>query len=61
MPRDNNHDAEAGPAKVYCETQGYVYMTRKYSSGREYGVCVFGLGEECNAEDYFIGECGPKT
>jgi putative hemolysin len=49
------------PAAEYCEQQGYVYRIRKYSSGREYGVCVFGLDDECNAEDYFHGKCGPKN
>ncbi|MBD3388043.1 MAG: DUF333 domain-containing protein [Candidatus Altiarchaeales archaeon] len=49
------------PEAAYCEAQGYVYKIRKYSSGREYGVCVFSLYDECNAEDFFKGICGPES
>ena len=48
------------PAEVqYCEDMGYAYRLRTYASGLEYGVCVFGPEDECNALDYFNGICEP--
>jgi putative hemolysin len=47
-------------AAKFCEDSGYAYRTRKRLSGKEYGVCVFGLDNECDAEEYFRGTCKPK-
>jgi putative hemolysin len=47
-------------AAQYCEQKGYVYRMKRYPSGREYGVCVFGIEDECNADEFFKGICGPK-
>ncbi len=47
-------------ASLYCQSMGYIYRIKQYPSGREYGVCVFGLEDECPAEEYFHGSCKPK-
>jgi putative hemolysin len=44
----------------YCEQQGYVYRIRTYATGREYGVCVFGIDDECDAQEFFHGRCTPQ-
>jgi len=48
-------------AAQYCEQMGYSFRIRKYLSGNEYGVCVFGVDDECDAQDYFHGRCKPKN
>jgi putative hemolysin len=47
-------------AATFCEEQGYAYRLKRYATGREYGVCVFSLDDQCDAEDFFHGRCGPK-
>ena len=47
-------------AEKYCRDLGYSYKIRQYASGNEYGVCVFGYDNECNAEDFFHGRCMSK-
>ncbi|MFH1055614.1 MAG: DUF333 domain-containing protein [Candidatus Altiarchaeota archaeon] len=47
-------------AAEYCEGGGYAYRIRLYPSGKEYGVCVFGVEDECDAEDFFHGKCKPR-
>ncbi|MFH0863097.1 MAG: DUF333 domain-containing protein [Candidatus Altiarchaeota archaeon] len=47
-------------AARFCEENGHAYRVKKRLSGREYGVCVFGPEDECDADDYFDGLCKPK-
>ena len=47
-------------ASNYCEQKGYAYRIRLYPSGKEHGVCVFSVDDECDAQEYFQGRCGPK-
>ena len=46
------------PAALYCHKLGYQYEIREDEEGNQYGVCVFPDGSECNAWDFFRGECG---
>jgi len=49
----------ANPAAVHCEEQGGEHDIRKDTAGNEVGICVFEDGSECDAWDYFHGECQP--
>ena len=51
----------ANPAAVYCGEQGGEYEIREHSDGGQYGVCVFDDGSECDAWDFFRGECEPGS
>lgn len=43
---------------IYCEKQGYSSAVRKDSTGKEYNVCVFPDGKECNELEFLRGRCG---
>ena len=49
----------ANPAAVFCIEQGGEYEIREHDDGGQYGVCIFDDGSECDAWDYFRGECAP--
>ena len=49
----------ANPAAVYCSEQGTEYEIREHEDGGQYGVCIFDDGSECDAWDFFRGECAP--
>jgi len=55
------NDLVDNPQRQYCERQGFTYAIRKYATGKEYGVCIFTLDDECEANDYFQGICRPKN
>ena len=46
------------PAAQYCSQLGYKYEIRSKPAG-QYGVCVFN-GLECDAWEFFTGECGQE-
>ncbi|NIM47594.1 MAG: DUF333 domain-containing protein, partial [Candidatus Aenigmarchaeota archaeon] len=45
------------PAAVYCMELGYEYKTIKTDIGKK-GVCVFPDSMECEAWDFYRGDCG---
>jgi hypothetical protein len=45
------------PATTYCRDLGYTYETRDGPQG-EYGVCVFPDDSECEAWNFYNGQCG---
>lgn len=49
----------ANPAAVYCSEQGGAYEIRTHEDGGQYGVCLFDDGSECDAWDFFRGDCSP--
>lgn len=49
----------ANPAAVYCSEQSATYEIRDHEDGGQYGVCIFDDGSECDAWDFFRGECAP--
>jgi len=49
----------ANPAAVHCTEQGGEYDIREHNDGGQYGVCIFDDGSECDAWDYFRGDCAP--
>lgn len=49
----------ANPAAVYCSEQGAEYEIREHEDGGQYGVCIFDDGSECDAWDFFRGDCAP--
>ncbi|NMB48817.1 DUF333 domain-containing protein [Candidatus Kuenenbacteria bacterium] len=61
-PDNSNTNADvslANPASKYClEHDGQVEM-KKDETGGEYGICVFGNGDECEEWQYFRSECQP--
>jgi len=49
--------AIANPAAEYCTKSGYTYKTVETSLGED-GFCVFPDNTECEAWNFFRGECG---
>jgi putative hemolysin len=49
----------ANPAAIHCGEQGGEYEIREHADGGQYGVCVFDDGSECDAWDFFRGDCEP--
>ncbi|MCF7846399.1 MAG: DUF333 domain-containing protein [Candidatus Peribacteraceae bacterium] len=47
----------ANPAAVKCSVDGLDYEIREGADGGEYGVCTDSTGKECEAWDYFRGDC----
>ena len=48
----------ANPASVYCASLGYKLDIRTDADGGQYGVCVFGDGQECEEWKFYRSECG---
>lgn len=48
----------ANPASVYCASLGYKLDIRTDAGGGQYGVCVFGNGQECEEWKFYRSECG---
>lgn len=46
------------PATLYCESLGYVSEERTDSAGKEYRVCVFPDGKECEEIGFLVRQCG---
>jgi len=45
------------PASVFCEDQGFKFVSRTNEDGSQTGYCVFPDGSECEEWAYFRGEC----
>jgi len=45
-------------ASLYCEKKGYSSETREDTTGKEYNVCVFPDGKECNELEFLREKCG---
>ncbi|MFA5742701.1 MAG: DUF333 domain-containing protein [Candidatus Paceibacterota bacterium] len=48
----------ANPASVYCTKLGYKLEIRTEANGGQYGVCIFGDGQECEEWKFYRKECG---
>lgn len=49
----------ANPATANCELKGYRSQVRTTEDGRQYGVCIFPDGSECEEWAFYRGECIP--
>lgn len=54
----NNDKELPNPAAVHCNEEGHQYEIREDEEGNQYGVCIFSDGSECDAWEYYEGECG---
>ena len=49
------------PSAVFCSERGHTYEIRKDEAGNDYGVCIFSSGTECDAWNFYRGECEAIT
>ncbi|MGA1823986.1 MAG: DUF333 domain-containing protein [bacterium] len=49
----------ANPAAVYCIENGGNHIIETDAQGNQYGICVFADGSECDAWEFYRGECYP--
>ncbi|GEM_PF-5713897 len=47
----------ANPASVFCENHGGILDIREDKDGRQFGMCVFENGQECEEWAFMRGEC----
>jgi putative hemolysin len=55
----NDNTGLANPASTNCVDRGGELTIKKDGTGGEYGMCVFGNGDECEEWALFRGECQP--